>query len=279
MVVTLEEAVRIRIRECAEEASNSFKGSVRPIYASKKGTNPELIGSCLLLDLDGQKFVATAAHIIDWSSSHALYVAGVAVGAPTQIYGEIHASSAPQGDRVLDKDDVAIWQLSTSAKRDLSGVTFFQSGDISRNQNSSANRCYMAMGYPLSRNRGGVDNKKRTIRTVLWKYSSHVQELLNLAAELKISGKNHFFLKYEKYSRDDTGRRVSSVNPKGLSGGALIDLGNFGDVSNYDPDKPCCGSLCGMVIERKKKHQALIAIKIQKVLWAINRQYGVSTPL
>lgn len=272
MVQTLDEAVSARIHECTEAIAGEFRASVRPIYGSPNGLRPELIGSCLLLAVDGAKFVVTAAHVIDWTSSHALYVGGVVGTKPVQILGKIKSTPEPPGGRCQDRFDCAFWQVPSSAERALGAVEFVDQSRLSDNKVSPTGRVYMAMGYRLSRNKGKVDNVARTIKTVIWKYSANVAELPELALALGVSGNEHFFLKYDKYSFNSGGLRVSSVNPKGISGGALIDLGNFSSASAYDSRSRCVGMLCGMVIEKNKKHRALVGIKIEYIVNAIRRQ-------
>jgi hypothetical protein len=87
----------------------------------------------------------------------------------------------------------------------------------------------------------------------------------HLAKKWKISGDDHFFVKYDKRCRDPQGLIVKSVIPTGMSGGALFDLGlvtalNIGSSSMPEP------KLSGVLIEHKKDRKRLVAVKIGLVL-------------
>jgi hypothetical protein len=278
MIQTLGEVVRTRMHECTEAGADQFRNSVRPIFSSQNGLRPELIGSCLLLEVEGARFAVTAAHIIDWTSSHALFVAGMVGTQPVQIIGNLSSTQPPKGGRVRDRFDFAFWQIPTSAEKDLGSVEFMGQRRISHNRISSRGRLYMAMGFPLSKNRGKVDNVRRAIRIVLWKYSADVIELPALATELGVTGNEHFFLKFQKYARDLEGTKVNTINPRGISGGALVDLGSLASISEYGHGRQCKGMLAGMVIEKHEKHRALVAVKIGTICEAIRRQRAAAPP-
>jgi hypothetical protein len=269
MIEMLDEAVRHRISECTEEVAKDFRLSVRPIYGSDDGILTTPIGSCLLLIVDEVKYVATAAHIVDEITTHSLHVAGPVGGQLVQIVGEINSTRAPPGGRRKDRWDFAFWPIPPEADAALGTVRYLDANDASHNRVPTANRLYLAMGYPVSRNKKGVNKALRKIKTVVRKYSGKVLQLPALAAELGISGDDHFFLQFEKRSQDASGARVTTFNPVGLSGGAFVDLGNFASPGMYDAQRPCHGSLAGMLIEHHKKHGAIVAVKIQAILRGI----------
>ncbi len=64
IIMSLEEAVRVRTRDCTDATGEHFRRSVRPIYGSRDGLRAEPIGSCLLLKVGELKVLATAAHIL-----------------------------------------------------------------------------------------------------------------------------------------------------------------------------------------------------------------------
>jgi hypothetical protein len=62
---------------------------------------------------------------------------------------------------------------------------------------------------------------------------------------------------------------VNSVEPTGISGGALVDAGNLADPANLAPNAPCRGMLAGMLIEHHARHKAIVAIRIDSILRAL----------
>ncbi len=274
IIQSIDEFVKARRHECVETIGDQYRPSIRPIYASLNGLRPELIGSCILLSVDNIKFVVTAAHVMDWLDSHFLYVAGSIGTKPVQILGEIKITDRIHGDRDADKFDCAFWRISESEEKQLGDVKFIDESCFSHDKVDSTYHVYLVMGYPISQNKGKADNSTRSIKPVMLRYIASVVTIPQLVEKLKISGEGHFFVKHEKYSKDLKGNKVSSVSLKGISGGALFDLGNFSLAETLDPNSKCVGQLSGMVIERKKKDNALVVVKIGLIIEAI-RKYGM----
>lgn len=266
MIETLEQAILRRREECTNEASHDFSSAVRPIYASLDGRHLESIGSSLLLNIDRNDYVITAAHIIDWINTHAIYIGGTLGTEPVQIDGTPVATTAPNGDREQDRFDFAFCKIPEEAKKRLGAVHFIDESRISRNQASAENRYFLVMGYPIVKNDKMIDFSHKTIGTLLSKYTGGVNNSSGLAKKLGVSGDEHFFITFKKFAVTDDGNQVRSFKPKGISGGALVDLGNFATIEKFDPKSKCVGMLSGMIIEHHPEHQALVAIRIEYIV-------------
>jgi hypothetical protein len=89
------------------------------------------------------------------------------------------------------------------------------------------------------------------------------------AKKLGISGDDHLFVKYEKLSKLESGEIVTSFHPQGMSGGALIDLGNIaklivrGDPSNSN------FRVAGILIEYHKSEERLVFVKTETIISAL----------
>lgn len=92
-----------------------------------------------------------------------------------------------------------------------------------------------------------------------------------LAAKLGVTGAEHLFLRYEKYSYNTMGQRVNSISPVGFSGGALLDLGDFTSPTALASEPPSTARLSGMLVEYHRHHHALVAVKIGPIIEAIRR--------
>lgn len=57
-----------------------------------------------------------------------------------------------------------------------------------------------------------------------------------------------------------------TFGPKGLSGGALIELGDFASPESYARDPTRNALLGGMLIEYHRDHHALVSIRIDQVI-------------
>jgi len=257
------------------QAEREFRPSVRPIYRSieRRPEQPEHLASCLLLSIDGIAIVCTAAHVADNSPKHTLYIGGEAGVGVRLVYipeGAFSGTIAPAGDRDLDYFDIAFWPLPASAIAALGAVVFLDSSRLT-DQMPTENRLYTAMGYPRSRNKTKVNHSKKSIDTRISMYTANVEQRPALAAELGISGADHLFLSGETRSFAGNSGRVNTFGPRGLSGGAVLDLGEFAPPEFVKTDSQTNALLSGMIIEYYEEHRALMAVRISLIVASIRR--------
>jgi hypothetical protein len=274
VIETLEQAAEALLRERSAQALRDFRPSVRPIYTlDSSKPNPELkhAGTCILLIVDGCPVLSTAAHILDRRKKGELLAVGGPVGThPVPIVGGVlKATRPPQGDRALDHVDCAFWKMPDGAVRALGNVTFLDASRVSHNRAPSDRRYYMAMGYARSRNKDAIDRSARTIGNLLSRFSGSLVELPALAAELGGSGAGHMFLRFEKHAEAEDGTRVNPFDPNGFSGGPLLDLGDFTSEQAYARNRPQPATLSGMLIAHKRRHRAMVAVKIGPIVSGI----------
>jgi hypothetical protein len=274
LIQTLDEAVEQRIRECHLAIGDRYHRSVRPVFASVKGTEPKFVGSCTLISLGDRKFGVTAAHVTDWLQGHALHIGGSVGTQPVQMQGTVHYTQAPQG-RLKDKVDIAFWSFTDKAAQGLGDVVFVKPDHFCHNKVSTEGRLFMALGYPLSRNKKSIDSENSGVAPTAWRYTGPVEEVSDVSETAGLSSERHLLLKFEKYSATLDGGKVSSINPQGISGGALLDLGAFFDISNYAHGKECQGLLAGIIIEKSKWLKALVAVKLGIIVQAIKARHGL----
>ena len=79
-------------------------------------------------------------------------------------------------------------------------------------------------------------------------YTGHVVEVPALAAKWPRSGEEHLLLNFERHAHTANGERVNAFGPRGLSGGALLDLG-VTSPAIYALDSHNKATLSGMLIE------------------------------
>jgi hypothetical protein len=274
LFTTIDASLHASMREQAEAVRRKFKAAVRAIVASEGGEKPAIIGTGTLFRVDGARYLVTAAHVVDCIDDMprgALHVLGSAGTEPVQILGSLTATAVPNTGRGADKIDIAFWKLGEKEAKTLGDVRFIEGSEIYMNRAPTKDRFFMAMGFPYSRNKKRVDYRRRQISTAGWTYTSGVVDMPALAQDLGVSGERHLFMPYDKYSQNEDGLKVSSVEPRGMSGGPILHLGNFGDPSMLNPRSRGPGKVAGILIEKSIKHKALVAVKIGVVLSAIRR--------
>jgi hypothetical protein len=256
------------------QAERDFRASVRPVYRNNNAEPlPVHIGTCLLLSIDGIPVIATAAHILDQVSKHTLYVAGPPGTNPVKpvpvLGGSAAVTLAPDGNRDLDHFDIAMWRPLPGSVDALGNVHFIRESQISRDSEQTENRLYTALGYPVSRNKKAIDHAAKKIDTHISMYTANVEPMPALAEKLGVSISTHLFQSFKKSSFTNDGERVNTFGPRGLSGGAFLDLGEFTSPESYERDPNAL--LSGMVIEYHREHDALVAVKIGVVINTIRR--------
>jgi hypothetical protein len=219
------------------------------------------------VNIDDVPLVVTAAHILDQRTTYTLYIAGLPGTSPVPILGGVTTSTLkPEESRTSDHFDTAMWIPPDQAVDSLGAVTFLNDARISHIREPSAGRLYTALGYPVSRNKKAVDHATRSISTRVSMYTAHVDGMPELASKLGVTGHDHLFLRFDKRSFTGDGACENTFGPIGLSGGALLDLGDFTSAESYARDPTGSALLAGMVIEYYKERCALVSVRIETVM-------------
>lgn len=270
-IQTLQEVSRDWAREHAEAVAPAFFDSVRPVYGvnERSTPSPEPIGSCIFLQVGNDRYLVTAAHVVDHTKVTTLYVgAGQEL---LEIKGDFYATVAPDGERGEDHADFAFMRLGGDVLNRMSDVNFLHHTEVSGNCADSTKRSYLVMGYPVSLNKK-ISATERVVRPTPWHYQS-----VGVAPDsktLKAIGCNleqHLFLKHDKKVGNYEGDVSTAGKPQGASGGALIDLG-VPTPDSLHPEAPRIGRLAGLFIERKSNERLLVFVKIQVILNEIRKK-------
>ncbi len=257
-IKSVKEVVRERINESSEAARQRFRDAVRPIYGVTEKGDPEHVGSALLLDLREGRFLLTAAHVIDWNKKTTLFL-GADDFAPLQFEG--FATAAPGGDRRADHADFAIAPLYADLVSKLSGAKFITEAEITRSVGPTEGRTYTCLGYPNSKNKV-TPHKGPKVTPSLGIYASIGRSADQLP---KIAVDDHHILvdHNAKYSRDESGKKVSSVALPGFSGGAIIDVGR---ISADTLDSDLEPKLAALLIEGHAQEKVILGIRLTTIL-------------
>jgi hypothetical protein len=265
-ILTVADAVRETLHERMEAASKTLGKAVRPIYRVKNG-KPDHLGTCIFLKRAGQHLLLTAAHVTDQSKSYDLHVAvGTKLIPLKGLYGAM--STPPEGDRDKDKYDFAVLTLPPNLVDTLRPLKYLEGTEVNLDPIDPVGRAYMAFGYPNSRNKK-IRHDKRTIRNEVLSYGATALRDDTLVEKLGITGEDHFFIAYDERCRDPAGSIVDSVKPRGMSGGALIDLGRISPFSLASQVHSF--GLAGLLIENHKGNRRIVAVRIGAIFGALER--------
>jgi hypothetical protein len=121
----------------------------------------------------------------------------------------------------------------------------------------------MAFGFPHSQNKT-IDHRERKVVSRRFTYGGTLVSRDETKDDHLTANENHLLrIKYAKQSRTVEGEVVNSIGPKGISGGALFDLGRITAVAIGPVDPP---KLVGILIEQRRKDKELVATDISTVL-------------
>ncbi|WP_176761178.1 trypsin-like serine protease [Desulforhopalus singaporensis] len=269
LIKTVNELVRERMDECADVGADKFINSVRPIYGSDERENPYHIGSCVLIQVNDQKIIVTAAHVADNLNISKLYIG--AKSKLVELGNEFKSTVKPYGKRGDDHYDISFLKISDSLQRDLDELSFVNEHEMCLRLDYTKGRQFLALGYPRSKNKKYFA-QDRLIKSHLYKYSSVVKNDNKLCKRLGVSGDQHLFLDFNsKKSRDYNGNIVNSLNPQGISGGAMLDMGRLANPNQYKTDAQCIGRLAGIFIEHKSEFKVMVAVRINCIIDMINK--------
>lgn len=269
LILTQGQAVHAWIKERTDHAQNHFFPSVRPIYWATPSGIAEAVGSSFLLQVDGKQYLVTAAHVLDLNKDSTLYVAGS--NALEMITGIAGVTKAPASGRLDDKYDFAFMELPQDFIERLGTESFIDANDVSQNRGTLDGRCFMALGYPASRNKAKPISVAGTrVRAKAWAYSNTIHTDTKIFDAVGVSSETHLLLKFGKKSKAFTGETTSSINPQGASGGILADLGRI-DPKSLAPSAQLTPRLAGILIEHHAASKAILAVKIQSIIDAIRK--------
>lgn len=265
-IIGVSDAIRDRTGALVEAAVSTFRDAVRPIFGSSDKGRPVHIGSCIAIRVDGKCYLLTAAHIVDQNEHTTLYVGGNHLH---PLSAEFLATVKPSGTRKLDRYDFALGKLSDDDLVALSGVKFVEKTDILWGDGKLNGHVFTSIGYPNSKNKK-VDDSSKSVLTQLYHYSNVAKSHPTLAKELKVSGEDHLFIKFnDKRSQNEAGAFVYPPSLRGMSGGAVISLGDISDpdvVAGCRDPRPM---LAALFIEFYKAHKIIVATRMSCVLDAI----------
>lgn len=275
-ILSLQDLGPIVMRERAIHARECFRSSIWPIYGSKKGTaervthgDLSLVGTGVLISIRGRYYIVTAAHVTDELYQSPLWIPRGDDFWP--IHGMLHETVPPQDNRRLDVFDCCWFEVSADDQARFQCATFLTTNHLSHNRAPNQNRFLMAYGYPRSKNKRFVSG---AIQPRALSYTGCSPEQHESAGELIGQRTQHIFLRYPRVSvENEAGESHHPIEPRGMSGGALIDLGDFSVPENSAKSGGAPPLLAGILLEYHRKHETIVAINIRFVTDSIENTH------
>jgi hypothetical protein len=263
-IKTLSEFALERVNKCSDELAKKYLKSVRAIYGSTEHGRPVHIGSSVAIIYKEEKYLITAAHVLDENKLTTLYVSGESH--LTLIEATAFVTSAPEGNRDDDIIDFAIIHLNEKLQSDIGDIHYISKSEMLLNDLDGNHRCCLALGYPNSKNKV-KPNGGNHIKEASFVYTGYLKSDAELYSKTGTNPKHHYLLDYDrKHSKDEHNNIVNSVGPRGVSGGGLFLIEKIIEPESYRPNVPCSGKLIGILIEFRKNQKVLVYTKLAVIV-------------
>lgn len=273
-ILTVNDAIRQRISECAESVKLEFCKAVLPIYGIDIRDKFKFVGTCTLIEVEGRKILLTAAHIADDAKEFPLYITG-----DNQAFVQLETDSnfnctlAPNGDRKLDLYDFAWQVLSDNFLAKITQAEFLTTDDyFCQYDLNSSGRLYVALGYPRSKNKK-TWLPHNPVKPKIFSYSGIDKSTEELSKKVGVNGKDHMIIGYHKYNAKTSSGEITNVySPKGMSGGVLVDVGRLANPGELNSTKSITAKVVGILIQQEHDHDAILATKFPLILDEIRKK-------
>lgn len=259
--MSLGDVVQDHYRRCAVEARRLYRDSVRPVFRRTPDGRPELFGSSVLLEIEGVRCVATAAHVLDGHEDASIHIGGREEFLPLDL--TFTATTAPDGKRDKDSIDVAVARLSESHLAQLGDVPFIRASDQMIDVPVGPSQFFLTVGYRASQNKPPRPNGPMPPLRV-FTYNGLGADVPATSGRL-FGGKYNFAVDYPKWAKRPNGETIKTTSPKGVSGGAIFLLGDLADPAQLGSMKPHHPRLAGIAIECLGQEKVLIGTKLQAI--------------
>lgn len=259
----LKVAISNQIFSTARSEAKHLRNYICPIYRPRTATEPELIGTGVFLAIGERRFVLTAAHVFGpvGEGHRQLLIPSHTTGHLTELAGTYVRSKTSENPGADDTNDVGIVLLGHDLVQEISTHAFVSLELVDVDDIGDLRRAYVAMGFPW-RVSPRVCRRSKVAKATVYSYAS---ELLKHEkwSSLGLTPASHFLLRYAKrHSRNESGRDMTAPDPHGMSGGPLWRL----EVSD---DRSTACRFVGIIIEWRKEHGGLLAVRIPIVLAGI----------
>jgi hypothetical protein len=242
------QTIRLAVRHLMFEMSNAFaqeyREAVRPIFL-EIGERAELIGSSVLMVVDGRHFVLTAAHVAREASNGTLLLGGTA-----DMYNLPRFLHTVPSDDGKDLYDLAFAELDAERVAGLGKSRFLTPDEVDVDDLAAAGRIYSFIGWPnRTQNLDIVRSHFNPVATVFTglHLTQHDYPKVFLAGQgaAQISPEIHVAVCFDSTKVVTTRGKAAIGHQHGISGGGLW--------RRQDPRDPTNDKLVAIVLGAQTK--------------------------
>ncbi len=223
-------AVRVLIEQRALAAAGRVRRVLRPLFARVRGKF-RLVGSSVMVQVDQDTFLFTAAHVLDEGAHTPLFIGDTSglVGLDGEQTTTILPSS---GKREEDKIDVGLVKLSASAREQLTDIAALAVSELDANETTvhttPLRTHYLVMGFPASKANPFHSGHSVAAGTFIYTATPAAREIYK---KLSFAEETHVIVDFDKNRTMNMRGQLVAPDPKGVSGGGIWTLGESFDIT------------------------------------------------
>lgn len=238
-----------------------------PIYAPDKKGNPVTIGSGVLIDIYGHKFLVSAGHVFDYTETHKVGIKSK--NRLVNITGYI-IDPKLHPNRAEDKIDLSLLELDEEMKSALSDLNYLTIDNIDYKHVSDAHKInYTFIGFPATKNKLRYNSNR--VKAGIFSYSAN-RVGNNIYEKLGISPNTHIAIKFRKNNLASSGGIINAPDLYAMSGGGIWLNDNFHlHPSVYVPKV----KLVGIALSWHKSQGCIMGVSAGAIIEIIKTYYDI----
>ncbi|HBH44937.1 MAG TPA: hypothetical protein DDY28_11055 [Hyphomonas atlantica] len=257
---TLGEIADQLLNEAAEQIQSTFTRCVHSIYTLDHRGELTHLGSCSTCSYLERRFLLTAHHVLKEAQFENLSIFGnhglVDIEAEFFVTGRTSS---------LEEDSLDLAYADITDISELSGLESFDldRDAVSPHQRHANGRHVGTLGYPNTKNEPKRD---KTIRGEPHLVASLVVEPGPKTIDLGYNAQSHVHIRHApKRYTNESGRRVNAPKLKGMSGGLILDYGDYNNVDVLSGKKPIDIRALAIPIAEIKQDRLIVGTRLDLV--------------
>lgn len=246
------------VRRAAERRNlaERLQRSVLPLFIDDERQEPSRIGTCVLVSVDSDYYIFTAAHVIRDAGPRPLWVP-VSQGTKMRL---MLSSSAARMTPAGNPLDVCVFLLPPTMADAFHGRVFLADGELDLDDlpdDQGIGAFYYVLGYSASRTQVQISREHRQIHQKSFHCSTGPVEPAEYVQK-KISQADHILLDYDHKEIRISRKRVTPPRLQGVSGGGVFHISR--DTMH--------GPLVAVATENPRQSRLIVATRLKHYLAA-----------
>lgn len=246
--------------------SDLLSHHIVPLFAIRRGSKPQLVGSSFLVSSGTSSYLVSAAHVFDeLKAGHELFFY-IEPKTIRKLSGNLRLTKMPYGkDRKSDRLDVGVLRLEGPGLPPYPKVEKYPLAIYALVPNAlpREGKQYLLIGFPESKSR--ANPIAREVASEICSFRN-VSAPSQKYADLGVSMQNHVVLSFDRKHTVGPDSHIRTYpEPSGISGSPVWLL--YDENGSNDPGQT---PVVGVAIEHYKNHHAIVATDINVALRLIN---------